>query len=85
MKWCDNTLKPSDGQEIILREKDMDDRWRYAVGVWHDGVFRMPWSACDQCGGRCQFMPRSSIFNGGMAKIISQWLPLNKFLQTSSS
>ena len=32
MKWCEPTLKPSEGQEIIVREKDMNGRWRYAVG-----------------------------------------------------
>ena len=81
MKWIEPTLKPSKWQEIIVREKDMNGKWRYAVGVWQESVFCMPWSSCDQCGGRCHFMPKSTIFNGGVTKIIWQWLPMNKFLE----
>ena len=81
MKWIEPKLKPTDGQDIVVREKDQNGAWHYAIGVWFDDTFRMPTSSCDQCGGRCQFMPSSTLFNGGMVKVIWQWLPLSKFLE----
>jgi hypothetical protein len=83
MKWCEPTLKPSDGQEIIVREKDNNGQWRYAIGVWsNEHRFMMPWSTCDQCGGRCKFTANNrAVFDGGMRKIIWQWVPLSKFLE----
>jgi len=82
MKWYESTLKPSEGQEIIVRDKNNNGKWRYAVGVWTDSRFVMPWTTCDQCGGRCMFTTSNrSDFNGGVNRAIWEWLPLSKFLE----
>ena len=58
MKWCESTLKPSDGQEIIARARDgVGNRWHYQIGVWIDGEFQNPTMGCDMCGGKARFLP----------------------------
>jgi len=83
MKWNQITLKPIDGQEIIVREKDNNGKWCYAIGVWSDEHrFIMPWSTCDQCGGRCLFTASNRVlWGGGMNRYICEWLPLSQILE----
>ena len=80
MEWIEPTIKPSEGQEIVVREKDYSGRYRYAIGVWSNDIFIMPWSNCEICGGRSKFSTRTNIFDGGMTHLIWSWAPLDKFL-----
>ena len=76
MKWCESTLNPSDGQEIIVRARDgVGSRWHYQIGVWLDGQFQNPTMGCDMCGGKARFLP--GVWNSPKF----EWLPLSKFLQ----
>ena len=79
MKWCEPTLKPSDGQEIIVRARDGEgSRWHYQIGVWIDGEFQNPTMGCDMCGGKARFLP---VACNPFCRPKFEWLPLSKFLE----
>ena len=76
MKWCNDTIKPPENQEIVVRARDgFGTRWYYQIGVWINGQFENPAMSCDMCGGRARFLPRRPWNHP-----IYEWLPLNEFL-----
>lgn len=79
MKWCEHTLKPSEGQDIVVRASNgVGSRWHYQIGVWLDGSFQNPTMGCDMCGGKARFLP--VVWNPFQSPRF-EWLPLNKFLE----
>lgn len=79
MKWCEHTLKPSEGQDIVVRASNgVGSRWHYQIGVWLDGSFQNPTMGCDMCGGKARFLPVA--WNPFQSPRF-EWLPLNKFLE----
>jgi len=79
MKWCEQTLKPSEGQEIVLRAREgAGNRWYYQIGVWLDGHFQNPTMGCDLCGGKAKFLPVA--WNPFQSPTF-EWLPLGKFIE----
>lgn len=80
MKWCEPTLKPSEGQEIILRAKKDNGRYAYAIGQWLNDRFVMVDTGCTNCGCPQVFMPPFSDFFSHIT-ISWQWLPLRAFLE----
>ena len=80
MKWCEPTLKPSEGQEIVLRAKKENGRYAYAIGQWIKDRFIMVDTGCPHCGSVQVFMPPFSDFFRHVTTSW-QWLPLSKFLE----
>ena len=79
MKWCESKLKPSEGQDIIVRVRDgIGGKWHYQIGIWIEGKFKSPNMVCDMCGGNAMFLPFSW---NPFHRQTFEWLPLNKILE----
>lgn len=79
MKWCESTLKPPEGQEIVVRARDgVGSRWHYQIGIFLDGELQSQTMVCDMCGGNARFL--LAPWNP-FGHTIHEWLPLNKFIE----